>query len=200
MSDLFHKEHPSHEAQTFKTRIVDSLDELSSEDRFGTIYADPPWQYDNKATRGAAQNHYSTMRLDDIIGLPVKKLSARNSQLHLWTTNAFLHACLNEVIPAWGFKFRGMFVWCKEEMGLGNYWRCSHEYLLLGIRGSATFNDKTLRSWEESPRGRHSAKPRWVRDMVHRAGKGPYLEMFGREAVSGWTVFGNQIEKTLFSK
>ena len=38
---------------------------------YGTIYADPPWPYDNQASRAAAVNHYPSMSIDDICGLPV---------------------------------------------------------------------------------------------------------------------------------
>jgi len=29
--------------------------------------------------------------------------------------------------------------------------------------------------------------------MIEKASAGPYLELFGRKLVQGWTVFGNQI-------
>jgi N6-adenosine-specific RNA methylase IME4 len=35
--------------------------------------------------------------------------------------------------------------------------------------------------------------------MIERASHGPYLELFGRSPVPGWTVWGNQIERTLFA-
>jgi hypothetical protein len=50
----------------------------------------------------------------------------------------------------------------------------------------------------EAPRGRHSDKPDQVRGLVEQASPGPRLELFGRRPVSGWTVFGNEIERTLF--
>ena len=31
------------------------------------IYADPPWRYDQKGLQGAAEKHYSTMSLEDIL-------------------------------------------------------------------------------------------------------------------------------------
>jgi N6-adenosine-specific RNA methylase IME4 len=48
------------------------------------------------------------------------------------------------------------------------------------------------------PRGKHSSKPEQVRDIIERGSPGPYLELFGRRRVDGWTVWGNQIEETLF--
>ena len=40
-----------------------------SERDFVTTTADPPWQYDNRASRGAAENHYPVMSVEDLSGL-----------------------------------------------------------------------------------------------------------------------------------
>ena len=34
--------------------------------KYNIIYADPPWGYQNKATRAAAEKHYGTMTIDDL--------------------------------------------------------------------------------------------------------------------------------------
>ena len=36
---------------------------------FTTVIADPPWSYNNTASRGAADNHYPTMSTEEICGL-----------------------------------------------------------------------------------------------------------------------------------
>src|SRR5438093_8038403 len=70
---------------------IEQLESLVDRGRkFGTVYADPPWQYENAASRGAAKNHYRTMNLAAIASLPVAKLAAEHAHLHLWTTNGFL--------------------------------------------------------------------------------------------------------------
>src|SRR3954467_9326743 len=46
-------------------------------------------------------------------------------------------------------------------------------------------------------RGRHSAKPEQVRRIIEAYAPGPYLELFGRSPATGWTVFGNQIDRGL---
>ena len=75
---------------------------------YGTIYADPPWRYDNRASRGGAAKHYDgTMTVDEICALPVDRLAAPDAHLYLWVTNAFLFDGLNRVMPAWGFDFVG---------------------------------------------------------------------------------------------
>lgn len=166
-------------------------------DKFGTIYADPPWVYDNQSTRAAQSNHYDGLSVDELCALPVADLVADDAHLHLWTTNAFLFDC-SRIFDAWGFEFRSTFVWVKPQLGIGNYWRNSHEFLLTGIRGNAKrFNDRTLKSWLECDRSKHSEKPFVVRDYIRRASPGPYLEMFARTPAEGWTCWGNEIERGL---
>jgi hypothetical protein len=40
-----------------------------SERKFVTTAADPPWQYDNRASRGAAEDHYPVMSIEELAGL-----------------------------------------------------------------------------------------------------------------------------------
>lgn len=175
---------------------VDDLATLAGKN-FSTLYADPPWQYGNQSTRGATGDHYVGMSVDAICKLPVPPTVAENAHLHLWTTNAFLFDA-QRVIEAWGFAYKSCFVWVKPQIGMGNYWRVSHEFLLLGVRGSLGFADKSLRSWGEFRRGQHSAKPEEIRDLIHKASPGPRLELFARRPVPGWTCWGNEIEKNIF--
>lgn len=181
-------------------RTVQSLQELLERGlKYPTIYADPPWEYENEASRAAAVNHYRTMSLDEIRAEPVRELADENAHLHLWTTNGLLREAFS-VIDAWGFTFKSCLVWVKGDIGMGSYWRVSHEYLLLGVRGNLTFRDRTLPSWIKADRTTHSRKPGIVRTLVERASPGPYLEMYGREELhdSMWTVYGNQVERRLF--
>jgi N6-adenosine-specific RNA methylase IME4 len=165
--------------------------------KFGTIYADPPWLYDNQGTRAATGNHYGGLTVEQLCQLPIGELAADDAHLHLWTTNAFLFEC-PRIFDAWGFEYRSAFVWVKPQLGIGNYWRNSHEYLLTAIRGNAKrFNDRSLKSWLECDRGAHSAKPEMVRHMIERASPGPFLELFGRMPAPHWTVWGNQIRRDL---
>ncbi len=184
-------------------RVGDSVRNLRTlverGEKFHTIYADPPWPYANEASRAAAVNHYPTMPVEEIRAEPVSELTEDQAHLHLWTTNAFLREAL-DVIQAWGFEFKSCLVWVKDEMGMGNYWRVSHEFLLLGVRGSLRFQDRTLQSWIRAGRTVHSRKPGKIRSLIERASPAPYLELYGREELpnSAWTVYGNQVERRLF--
>jgi N6-adenosine-specific RNA methylase IME4 len=174
--------------------VVRDLQQLIAAGKtFGTIYADPPWRYGNTATRAAAEDHYPTMAVEEIAALPVAALAAPQCHLHLWTTTAFLFEA-KQILDVWNFTYKGVFVWCKPQMGLGNYWRCATEFLLLGVRGELTFADRGLKNFVEARRGAHSAKPEEVRRLVERASPGPRLELFARKATPGWTAWGNQVE------
>jgi N6-adenosine-specific RNA methylase IME4 len=160
--------------------------------RFGCIYADPPWQYTNTRSNGAAENHYRTLPTEAIAALPVRELAAGNSHCHLWTTAAFILEAF-QVLAAWGFTYKGIFIWVKPTIGPGNYWRNASEYLLLGIRGTSPFLDNSIPNWILADRTAHSKKPDSVRELIERVSPGPRLELFGRLVVRGWTVWGDKV-------
>lgn len=155
--------------------IARSLVELAeSGARFSTVYADPPWRYLNAASRGAASNHYPTMSLEEICKEPVEPLLNPNAHLHLWTTNGFLREAF-EVIEAWGFEYKSCLVWVKPQLGMGNYWRVSHEFLLLGVRGALSFTNRSFLSWVLEERTLHSRKPFRIRQIIEQVSLGPFL-------------------------
>ena len=167
---------------------------------FTTIVADPPWRYSNVATRAAAEDHYPTLSIDELCGLEVNghriaDMAADAAHLYLWTTNSFLREAFS-IIDAWGFEYKTGLVWVKPQLGIGNYFRSSHEYVLFGVRGGLHVRDSNQRSWFEVPRGRHSRKPDVFYDLVEKVSPGPYLELFARTDLfgprDGWTPWGNQ--------
>jgi len=186
--------------QNLITCAVSDLQKLIDNNKnFSTIYADPPWKYSNQATRSATNNHYDTMTIEDISNLPIPELTTKNAHLHLWTTNAFLFESI-KIIEAWGFEYKSIFVWVKPQMGIGNYWRVSHELMLFGLKGKQPFLNRSQKSWKEIDRTKHSRKPYEISDTIELVSPGPYLELFGRQTKKGWTVWGNEIERTLFNK
>jgi N6-adenosine-specific RNA methylase IME4 len=166
--------------------------------KFGTIYADPPWRYGNQATRSSVSGQYEDLSIDEICALPIKQLALDAAHIHMWNTNGMLFDT-PRIFEAWGFEFKSSFVWVKPTIGIGNYWRNSHEFLLTGVRGDAkSFCDKSLISWMQCERGEHSAKPEKVRHMLERASPGPYLELFARSISPGWVAWGNDVRRGLF--
>ena len=123
----------------------------------------------------------------------MREVLAKDAHLHLWTTVAFLFDA-KPILEAWGFEYRSNLTWTKPNLGIGNYWRLSHEHLLFGLHGHQPFLDRGVASWFTAKREKHSAKPELVRGLIERVSPGPYLELFGRRAVPNWTVLGDQVD------
>ena len=180
----------------FESGAVDNLGELIARGHtFGCNYADPPWAYSNTCTRAnVAKEYKATMSVEEICREPVAELAAADCHLHLWTTNAFLFEA-RRVLEAWGFDYKSCYVWVKPQMGIGNYWRVSHEFLLLGVRGAPQFRRRDCVSWGQFERTVHSRKPAAVRSLVESVSAGPYLELYGRETAPNWMVYGNEVAR-----
>ncbi len=177
------------------------------EQRFSTILADPPWQFQNRTGKVAPEhrrlNRYATMTLEDIKALPVAEASAPTAHLYLWVPNALLPDGL-EVLKAWGFTYKTNFVWHKirkdggpDGRGVGFYFRNTTEMILFGVRGK---NARTLAPGRrqvnilKTQKREHSRKPDEFYGIVESCSPGPYLEMFARGARKGWFGWGDQSE------
>ena len=97
------------------------------------ILADPPWQFTNKTGKVAPEHkrlsRYGTMRLPEIMALPVEQLAAPTAHLYLWCPNALLPDGI-AVMKAWGFTYKSNIVWHKvrkdggsDGRGVGFYFR-----------------------------------------------------------------------------
>lgn len=157
---------------------------------FDVIYADPPWDYYHKL-RGAPDDHYPTMKNEEICALEVP--SADDSVLFLWATNPKLEDAFT-VIKAWGFEYKTNRAWVKDIWGTGYYFRGQHELLLLATRGDIgppPMADR-LSSVMHAPRGKHSEKPKEVYEMIEAMYPGhTYLELFSRNERDGWEMWGH---------
>lgn len=160
--------------------------------KFRTIYADPPWPFDDTATRGAAENHYPTMSIAEICALPVSDLAADDAHLYLWTTNSHLHDAFH-VVAAWGFEYKTLITWVKPQIGLGHYFRGATEHILFCVRGNLPMSQVGERNWFEAPRQEHSRKPAFFYELVERCSPGPRLELFARTKRAGWVAWGNEV-------
>ena len=188
---------------THKVNGTDISSDLAQESgdgkRYRGILADVPWHaWPTFGKPGAADNHYDVMRLQDIGATPVGQVATDDATLFMWVP----HSMLEEgfwVMRAWGFEnARTGAVWDKTDgFGNGYSFRMQHEHLLVGRRPQAPrhFEDHSISSVIHAPRGEHSEKPPEVHDIIERAlgGRGPFLELFGRRHVPGWTVLGNQL-------
>ena len=177
--------------------------------RFGTILADPPWQFQNKTGKVAPEHRrlsrYSTLTLDEIKSLPVSKAAADVAHLYLWVPNALLPEGI-AVLQAWGFSYKSNLVWHKvrkdggsDGRGVGFYFRNVTEIILFGVRGK---NARTLAPGRRqvnliaTRKREHSRKPDEQYEVIEACSPGPFLEMFARGARTKWTVWGNQADET----
>ena len=171
---------------------------VSSPNKFPVIYADPPWNIQQVGDRGAIHKYdlMTTQQIKDMAPA-IKTLGADNSILLLWITNNALPAGL-EVMEAWGYRYVTNAAWDKYYLGLGRYFRGSHELLLLGVRGKApAFKFKSQRSVLQFPRMGHSVKPDEMYPLIERVLDGPYLELFARHrpnSRSDWAIWGNEVD------
>ena len=171
---------------------------------FATIYADPPWRFQNRTGKMAPEHQrllrYPTMTLEGIIELPIARLSAREAHLYLWVPNALLAEGL-EVMRRWGFTYKTNLVWYKtrkdggpDGRGVGFYFRNVTELVLFGIRGTMRTMDpgRTQVNLLTSQKREHSRKPDEFYELIERCSPGPYLELFARRPRDGWTQWGNE--------
>src|SRR5438067_2385479 len=175
---------------------------------FRTILADPPWQFQNRTGKMAPEhkrlNRYDTMKLDDIMSLPVSNLAADVAHLYLWVPNALLPEGL-KVMEAWGFKYKSNVVWHKirkdggpDGRGVGFYFRNTTELILFGVRGK---NARTLAAGRrqvniiKTMKREHSRKPDELYALIEACSPGPFLELFARGSREGWRSWGDQAEE-----
>lgn len=178
--------------------------------KYRLIYADPPWQYRDKANDGnrGAGHKYDVMNVNDICRLPVWDLADPESCLLAmwWVPTQPIEAL--KVVEAWGFRLMTMkgFTWHKTNIrkgnsaiGMGHMTRANSEDCLFAVRGRLPERmDASICQHFTAPRMEHSAKPPIVRDMlVKLLGDVPRCELFSRENVSGWDHWGNQCDSDI---
>jgi N6-adenosine-specific RNA methylase IME4 len=176
------------------------------EGRFGAILIDPPWRFMNRTGKVAPEHRrlrrYATMSTGEIAALPVSDLARPQSHLYLWCPNALLLEGLT-IMKAWGFTYKTNIVWYKtrkdggpDGRGVGFYFRNVTEMLLFGAKGKLRTLPPGRRQVNilVSRKEEHSKKPDAVYDLIQRCSPGPYLELFARQRVPGWSQWGDQVD------
>jgi N6-adenosine-specific RNA methylase IME4 len=168
--------------------------------KYQIIYADPPWQYRDKAGKRGADKKYEVKDKQWIDNLPVIDIADDNSILFLWVTMPHLNGCW-ELITKWGFEYKTVaFTWVKRNKeaptwfwGMGSWTRANAELCLLATRGKPKRMNAGIHSVIDSAIREHSQKPDEVRDrIVKLCGDVPRIELFAREITPGWDAWGNQ--------
>jgi N6-adenosine-specific RNA methylase IME4 len=189
-----------------KSAAAELLEAVSGQ-RFATILADPPWQFTNKTGKVAPEHkrlsRYGTLKLDEIMALPVGEIAATPAHLYLWCPNALLPDGI-AVLKAWGFNYKSNIVWHKvrkdggsDGRGVGFYFRNVTELILFGVRGK---NARTLAPGRRqvnllaTRKREHSRKPDEQYEIIEACSPGPFLELFARGTRKGWVTWGNQAD------
>jgi len=175
--------------------------------RFRTILADPPWQFQNRTGKVAPEhrrlNRYNTLTLDAIKALPVSAAAEDTAHLYLWVPNALLPEGL-AVMQAWGFSYKSNLVWHKirkdggsDGRGVGFYFRNVTELILFGVRGKSARTLSPGRrqvNYLNTRKREHSRKPDEQYDLIEACSRGPFLELFARGMRPNWSVWGRQAD------
>ncbi|HEV8002074.1 MAG TPA: MT-A70 family methyltransferase [Planctomycetaceae bacterium] len=180
------------------------LDGLSG--TYSTILVDPPWRFQNRTGKMAPEHRrlrrYRTMTVEEIGALPVAQHARDKSHLYLWCPNALLEDGLS-ILKAWGFTYKTNLVWLKirkdggpDGRGVGFYFRNVTELLLFGVRGKLRTLAPGRRQVNMIARRKreHSRKPDEQYALIEQCSPGPYLELFARERVAGWTCWGDEVD------
>lgn len=164
--------------------------------KYSVLYVDPPWEM-KKSKRVSRPNQlkldYPTMKVDEILALPVPKLCKSNCCLFLWATHKHLPNAFN-VMREWGFKYQRTVCWDKGNgMCLFGFHHRT-EFLLFGYRGAITAFPRraAFPTIVAAKSARHSEKPQVFRDLIRPFGHSR-IELFARQRVPGWDAWGNEV-------
>lgn len=184
----------------------DFLQSVTKRD-YGTILADPPWQFQNRTGKVAPEHkrlsRYPTLSLQEIKDIPVATIAAPQSHLYLWVPNALLKEGL-DVMEAWGFEYKTNLVWHKvrkdgepDGRGVGFYFRNTTELILFGVRGKLRTLQpgRTQVNIIKTMKREHSRKPDELYELIEACSPAPYMELFARGQRPKWDQWGNQAEE-----
>jgi len=121
-----------------------TVDDVEAAGGYDVLYSDAPFGFNNKGVNGAAEKHYRTLSVKELMALPVRRLGAPDSLHFMWAPYAFIvekHQA-HDVMKAWGYEPKTVaFVWVKrtagggDHVGTGFYTRANTEVCIVGTRG-----------------------------------------------------------------
>lgn len=182
--------------------------------KFDIIYADPPWDYNgklqfDKSSRSAddidlkknifissASFKYPTLKLPELMKIPVQEICNDDCLLFMWTSNPHLAQAI-ELGKAWGFEYRTVaFIWDKMSHNPGKYTLSNCELCLVFKRGKIPQprGARNIQQLVRAPRKEHSEKPTGVIDAITQMfPTQEKVELFARRETQGWSVWGLDI-------
>lgn len=168
--------------------------------KYKTIYADPPWLFDDKLDK-SRQKPYDTITMDKLSNIPVNKISEDESHLYLWVPSTLLERGL-KLVRDWGFVYKCHIVWYKETkhgkpwFGMGHYFRHANEICLFGVKSNLRLKTRNTRNQisGKKPGVHHAAKPEEMYELIENNSYPDYLEMFATKKRKNWTSFGFEVD------
>ena len=179
--------------------------------KFDVIYADPPWYYNGKLQFdksskskekidlsrkifiSSATFKYPTLRTNELMKLPVRKIAKDDCLLFMWTSNPHLAQAI-ELGEAWGFEYKTVaFVWDKMNHNPGQYTLSYCELCLVFKRGRIPKprGARNVKQLVRTPRKEHSEKPIDVMQAIEKMFPSQErIELFARRKTNGWSVWG----------
>jgi N6-adenosine-specific RNA methylase IME4 len=181
---------------------------------FTTAIIDPDWPYTvgPKDTRygytryeDGSRNVYKAdnpLTIEELADLPIGDVVG--GYLFMWMVGPFwIHPDpMKRAMPlldAWGFEAASIITWAKWNRekdhgygGVGFWFLGNAEWCVVAKRKGWPSIRTGHSSLLVAPKGRHSAKPEAVHELIEECFPGPFLEIFGRRARDGWTVLGNE--------
>ena len=201
-----------------KNRIMkNSLPELYPKlpnKKFDVIYADPPWHYNgklqyDKSSRGreninlskkifisTAAFKYPTLKINELMKIPIQKISKNDCLLFMWSTNPHLEQAI-KLGASWGFEYKTVaFVWDKMNHNPGQYTLSNCELCLVFKRGKIPKprGARNVPQLVRIPRQKHSEKPKEVMQRIEKMFPNQKrIELFARSTMKGWSAWGLEI-------
>jgi len=179
--------------------------------KFDIIYADPPWDYGGKLQFdkssksvdkidisrnifiSSASFKYPTLKLKELMKLPVQEIAKNDCLLFMWTSNPHLFQAI-QLGKAWGFEYRTIaFIWDKMNHNPGQYTLSNCEVCLVFKRGRIPKprGARNVQQLIRSPRRKHSEKPDEVREAIEKMfPTQERIELFARHKTNGWDIWG----------
>ena len=177
--------------------------------RYQIIYADPPWSFggggvyqDGGRKPRETNRQYRLTKTSVLKELPVNRIADEDCLLFMWVTDQHVPDAL-ELMKSWGFRYCTVaFYWLKQYhtgttcFNVGCWTMKSVEMVLLGLKGKPMhFKIKrNVKQLVQAERTAHSKKPDEVRNrIVELVGDRPRIELFARQEVVGWDVWGDEV-------
>ena len=174
--------------------------------KYKIIYADPAWLYKDKVNVGkrGAEYKYTCTKTEEM-GEIINNINVdKDSVCLMWCTYPQLEEGL-KLMNLWGFKYKTVaFTWVKKNkksdsffFGMGNYTRANPEIVLLGIKGKGVKRiNAGIPNLQIHKIAEHSRKPNEIRkEIVRLFGDITRIELFAREQLEGFDVWGNETNK-----